>query len=531
MAISPHYVLDRSGKQTVEQIERYSPAEFVSFSAAKPVAIKGGALWMRFSATTTDNQQGWRLTMPMATVDDVVLYNRNAAGQWVVQYGGDTRPMSTWAQPGRYPSFLLSTDTGRPVEYLLQVRHERGLFSTPPLVVTESAFISSRQDEHLVIGMYFGLAILAVVLALSRALVYRDLGFASYALYVSLMIMAIATVRGISSLYLWPELPLSTVMSPLLASLTGAAATWFVRIVTRPERFSRWLDLALLAMIFIGPLGGLASAIEPSGWGYTTFSAVALLNTAVLLTAMLWALWQKDFDSRWVALGFFPVVAAVFISLLRNFGNIADSALIELVVPVASAIEIVILFYGLHTRVSQRRSVATRVTRMQKIDPLTGLDSGPVLTTRLERALTAAQDKQQPYTLLVIKLANADTLQTQFGREMADRALVLAASTIRSAAPFGDALARVGPAEFALLMEGPVSAGTANGVATKVLANALRTTSGLPAGQALDLHIVVGQPGEGLSIMHDAQTLLARMLSALSVLKDSSGRAIRVVKL
>ena len=526
------YFLDATGEQTAEQIEQLPRAKFSPFTPSQPIAIKGGALWLSFAATNRSSQKGWRLTLPMATVDDVTLFNRNASGQWIKQLGGDTLPMSTWAQPGRYLSFELSNDIGRPVDYLLRIRHERGLFSTPPRIVSESAFITSRQNEHLVLGMYFGLAILVVVLAISRALVYRDAGFGSYAVYVALLALTIATVSGISSLYLWPEWPVSTVMSPVLSSLTACAADWFVRIVTRPKRFSRWLDRALLAMLFISPLGGLLTIVQPSGWGYTVYSSLILLNSAVLLAAIVGALRSGDHDSRWVALGFLPIVVAVFVAVLRNFGLIPASSLTELAIPVASAIEVVILFYGLHVRMSQRRSVATRVTRLHNIDPLTGLDTRVVLTTKLAAVLTDAQRKQEPYALLVMNLTNADALQTQYGREVADRAIVLAASLIRDAAHSSDALARVGPAHFALLVESPVSIDKANGAATKVLANALRHTGDLPDGQTLRFHIAVGYPGSTVaSTARDAEPILAHLLLATKAMDDGSGRAIRLVEL
>jgi two-component system, sensor histidine kinase LadS len=526
------YFLDPSGRKTVDQVEQLPSAEFAPFQPEKPIAIKGGALWLRFDATSQNSQQGLRLILPMATVDDVTLFNRGADGQWIKQYGGDTRPISTWAQPGRYPSFELSHDAGRPVSYLLQVRHQRGLYSTLPRIMNESAFITSRQNEHLVLGMYFGLAALVVILALTRAVVYRDTGFGSYAVYVSLLALTIATVSGISSLYLWPQWPVSTVMSPVLATLTGVAADWFVRVVTRPKRFSRWLDRALLGMIFVAPMGGVLTIFQPSGWAYTVYSALILLNGFVLLSAIVGALWQGDHDSRWVAFGFFPIVLAIFFTLMRNFGLIPASSLTELVIPVASAIEVVILFYGLHKRVSQPRSVATRVTRLLNIDPLTGLSTKHALIQKLGRVLTVAQRIREPYALLVIHLANADAIETQYGREMADRAMVLTASCMRHVINAGDVLARVGPAQFALLMESPATRLMANDAATKILAHALRNTSDLPDGQTLRLHIALGYPNTPItSTAQDAEPILASLVAQASKIEEDSRKTIRLVSL
>jgi two-component system, sensor histidine kinase LadS len=210
------------------------------------------------------------------------------------------------------------------------------------------------------------------------------------------------------------------------------------------------------------------------------YSSLILLNGFVLLSAIVGALWQGDHDSRWVAFGFLPIVLAIFVTLSRNFGLIPASALTELMIPVASAVEVVILFYGLHRRVSQPRSVATRVTRLLNIDPLTGLCTKHALISGLGMVLKQAERTQQSYALLVIDLANADAMETQFGREAADRAMVLAASCIRNVIDSGDSLARVGQSQFALLIEGPVDRIAANDMATKILANALRVSRDMP---------------------------------------------------
>jgi two-component system, sensor histidine kinase LadS len=527
-AISVTYFLDATGQKTVDHIEQMKAAEFAPFSPTAPIAIKNGALWLRFSATNQTNQLGWRLIVPMATVDDVSLFNRSADGQWIQQLGGDTRPISTWAQPGRYPSFVLSDDRGRPVDYFLQVRHERGLYSTLPRVMSEKAFITSRQNEHTVLGMYFGLAALVVVLALSRALVYRDTGFASYAVYVAFLALTISTVSGISALYLWPEWPVSTVMSSVAAAFAAVAMDWFVRVVTRPKRFSRWLDRVLLCMMVITPCAVLLTVFQSSGVFYTIYSAIVLMNTLVLLSVIVGALWQGDHDSRWVALGFLPVVLAAFVPLMRNFGLIPAGALTELVVPVASAIEVVILFYGLHRRVSQPRSVATRLTRLLQIDPLTGLHTRQVLIKNLSAALSVAQRGRQPYALLLIHLANADAIEKKYGRETADRTMVQAASCIRSEIYPGDTLARVDTAHFALLLESPVTELEASGISTKVLANALRKSGDLPAHQALRFHIALGYPDLATkSTASDAEAILAQLIELVSGIDTGSSKVIR----
>jgi GGDEF domain-containing protein len=58
------------------------------------------------------------------------------------------------------------------------------------------------------------------------------------------------------------------------------------------------------------------------------------------------------------------------------------------------------------------------------IDALTSLSTKHTLLQKLARVLTVAQRNRELYAILVIHLANADAIETQDGREMADRAMV-----------------------------------------------------------------------------------------------------------
>ena len=145
--------------------------------------------------------------MPLPALDEATLYYRHGGGQWQRQEAGDSRAMSRWALQGRYPVFALPAEVGVTTRYDLQLRHSRVPYSALPFVINDTSLIRLRQNEHMLLGIYFGLAILAAVLAIGNALVRRDSGFAAYALVVEALSGAQAVVTGFAGLYLWPEVP------------------------------------------------------------------------------------------------------------------------------------------------------------------------------------------------------------------------------------------------------------------------------------------------------------------------------------
>ncbi|UUZ78271.1 diguanylate cyclase [Polaromonas sp. P1(28)-13] len=528
-------LLDTSGELTVERIEKQPGLQFAPAERGKRHLLGHGSLWLRFDAVIKNPHVHWRLTVPLPGVDDVTLYFRDAAGQWITQQAGDSRPMSSWAQPARYPVFSLSPEVGQTVRYFVQIRHGRVPYSALPRVVSDVQLINSSLAEHMVLGIYFGLAALVITLALANALAYRDPGFGTYALYIAIFAASQGAFTGVAGLYWWPQWPDLNRATVFLLPAAGASAMWFVRTVTMPRRFAPLLDRAMLALILLLPLVGLVDAAIPSQAGFVMLNSMVGISMVLVLVVVGIALAAGDYYTRWVAAGFLPVLLATLFPLLRNFGVIPSSFLSDYALLLGSAIEAPILFYGLHRRVSQRRDLTARASGLGYSDPLTGLRSATVFLGKLRRSLNTAKRNQQPFALLLVNLTNLASLRKSHGRDTADRAIVMAAARLRAVAQTTDTVARVGDTQFALLMEGPVSVEAANDVATKILASGLRPSDQLPDAEPLLFHIAIGHmnganSGPASETPAESEACLARLLQAVKNMNNGSRKAIRLVR-
>lgn len=519
---------------TAEQVESLPEDQFLPLVNGQMPKLNGnGSMWLRFDAVIKSPDTHWRLALPLPGVDDVALYFRDSEGRWISQQAGDVYPISSWPLAGRYPVFSLSHEVGQPVRYYVHIRHARVPFSTPLRPITDSQLIYARQTEHMLLGIYFGLAALVITLALVNAAAYRDWGFASYAVYVTMFAGSQGVFTGIAGLYWWPEWPaLNNAAVMFLPVSAAAGAMWFVRTVTTPRRFSRALDWLILALIALLPMIGLLDVAYPTLESFSMINTLISVCMLVLLVALVAALAEGDRHARWMAMGFLPVLIATLFPLLRNLGVISSSFWTEYALMLGSAIEVPVLFYGLHRRVSQRREPTTRATTLRTTDALTGLHSAKVLLSKLRQALSTAERYQQPFALLLVNLANLGSLQNQHGRQTGEHALVMAAARIRAVARPADTVARAGEAQFALLIEGPISPEAANDVATKIIASGLRPSNELPESESLRFHIAVGHLSETAGVAPaECDTYLARMLQAVKEMNDGSRKAIRLVRL
>lgn len=534
LAPALEYWIDSTGQATVEKVE--SGANNLAFSptrAGQTFLLDNAALWLRFEAVVRDPQRHWKLEVPVPGLDKATLYYRNLQGFWVVQEAGDSLAMSAWPQPGRYPVFSLSPDAGQSHAYYLRIVHGREPFSVLPNIAGEALMSTEHQSQHLLLGAYFGLAILVIFLALVNAAVYRDWGFASYAVYAAALAGTLGAFTGIAGLYWWPALPaLNNFAVFLLPPVTTAAALWFVRTVTSPKRFSRALDWFILGLMGLLPVIGALDAAFPTAESFALINILISASMLVVVTAVGVSLYEGDRTALWIALGFLPIVLATLFPLLRNFGIASSGFLSDYALMLGAALEAPILFYGLLLRVTQRRGSTSRAKTLRLIDPLTGLGTGKYFLDKLRQAFATAQRYQHPCAVLLVNLSNLASLQQEHGREVGDRAMVMAAARLRVATQSTDSVARIGDSYFAVLTEGPMTSASVNQMATKILASGLRPAQDLPDAAALRFHIAIGYMTQPVAMdANQTRASLLRVIQAVKEMDVGSPKAIRLLYL
>ena len=532
LAAALAYRLDATGQMTVEQIDRLPDEAFAPVGAG-PLELGDGALWQRFDALTSPSPARWYLALPLPGMGEATLHYRDSGGQWQRQEAGQRRAMSHWVLPGRYPVFALRGEAGGSTRYYLELRQAHVPYWSVPVVLTDAELLALRQDEHLLLGIYFGLAMLVIVLASAQAVAYRDIGFASFALYAAMQASAQGAVTGVAALYLWPEWPaINQAASIVFGSLAAAASLLFVYAVALPYRRSPLLGRLMLGLAALVVVSGAVNAGWRNAGAFAVYNLLLVATVAMVAVAVFHVLRDAGARLFWLGWGFLPLAVAVYFPLMRNFGIIETGLWTQHATMLGFVVGAPVLFYGLFKSLNRHHVSARRARLLQVIDPLTGLLSARAMAGKVRRALAALQRQQQPFALLVVNFVNHGVLQSAHGREVGDRALLMAAARIRAVARLSDTVARAGDAQFALLMTGAVTAELANELATKILASGLRMSAELPEAQSLQFHIALCHlTPQDMVVVPDADTCLTKMLRAVHEMQDGSRKAIRRVVL
>jgi diguanylate cyclase (GGDEF)-like protein len=487
------YWIDERGGATIEQVE--AAGDNLPWQLRRPGQqdrVDGRALWLRFDVIASDSDH-WFLELPATGLDRVQQFHRDASGQWVRQESGDSQPVATWPVPGRVPTFELLLDMRKVNRYWLRIESTRFDFAAPVVLYRDTALLTKREREQLLLGSYFGIATLIALAALVHGTVYRDRAFRAFGLYVILLAVGQVARVGLGSQFLWRDWAYwNDVTSALWPGVPTAAALWFVRVVTEPARLSRALDLGVWALV-AALLGAVAvDILVGSRVSQTLVLVLTGLSLAAVLSMVVWG-WidGRDPDLKLVALGFLPVLVMAMFPLARGLGLIPTSPLTRWGLYFGAVLEMPILYYALHVRLMRRRESMVRAAALSRTDALTGLPHRRGMVERLETSVVRARSHKQQCALLAVHVSNLDAIAEEFGREYVEKALVVAASHLRRCIVEVDMAARVGEREFAVLLESPVTAAMATSRAQQIVASGLRQIEALPAALTLKFHVTV----------------------------------------
>lgn len=518
--------IDPTGFRTADQVEAMAASlPWAVHQEGRRYELDDKALWLQFDASI-GGERHFFLQVTSSTVPSAQLSYRAGDGRWVTQEAGTATAVSDWPVPGRYPTFQLAPADGKPVRYWLRIQQEHVDFAAPLRLYESSRLLASREKGQFLLGAYFGLAALIILGAVGNAAAYRDRNFAVFAFYVTALAAGQLAALGLGEQHLWDGWTgWNEIATFLLPGISSAAGLWFARNVTEPARFSRALDLAVWSVIAALLSAAALDTVLKLPSSYMLVMVLTLVGIAVVAGLIVMA-WSHGEDPRigLIAAGFVPLLAAELLRVLAALELLSTSPLTRDGLLLGGVAGLPLLFYALSLRSSHRREAQLRAAALARDDVLTGIAHDRTLLQRLGGAIGRARALKQHCALVTLKISNFEALAAEFGREAADRALVVTASLLRRAATDIDLEARVGEHHFALLLESPTTPENAMNRAQELVARGLRPSTALPGGAAIKFHVAVALlPHEQL----DARSSLQWLLDSVNAMPPEARKVIR----
>jgi diguanylate cyclase (GGDEF)-like protein len=441
---------------------------FTSTKIDAPVS-RGGPVWLRVEAQAPLRKN----VIPVVVIQAGMLHKISVYARGSQ---GETVPVAARVPEfagGRDSAYILPGGTG-PV--YLRVQPPGSGYRIPRVTVsTLDKVLMEGATRARMIALTFGALAAMALASLLMWVVLGENAFVLYSALFSLQALYVAYFSGQG--FEWPLLNLATPLTHytwnVLSTLSGAAASLFVREIADLRRFSPrvftafgWLAVAFVVETFANLIKLIGFEDLILDIGNALFLGASIFTLVVTFIA-----WRRGsraagwFLLAWTLMETFTIATSV--RLLLNTGEEHDR-LLYLGMPLSMVLAAVLTALGIADRLRNQRAALTEAERHAQIDALTGVLNRRSLLERLDSSCARARARGLPISLLFIDLDHFKEINDSFGHPAGDACLCAIIGPIQAELRQSDVIGRYGGEEFVVILSSADSA-AANPIAQRIL--------------------------------------------------------------
>jgi diguanylate cyclase (GGDEF)-like protein len=305
---------------------------------------------------------------------------------------------------------------------------------------------ASLSREQFAYGIYFGCVLMLLVWSGFVFIAVRDRAFLAYFAYVLTFGTYMLVNTGFAYQYFWPDSPrwANTCLIVLL-NLSLITALQFSTDILRAkdytpllDKIARGLQLVALAAICLIPVFEYAVLVRP-------VSFLILVSVVFMLALGAVNMLAGSRPARFYVLAWSAFLAGSIIFLFKNFGLVPHTFLTQHSWQVGGLLEMILLSMTLSSRMNELK-------HQSRTDPLTLLGNRRLFDDRFPQEFVAAQEHNQPLSLLMIDIDRFKAYNDRHGHAQGDEAIKMVAAALRRYARKPFVACRFGGEEFCVIL-------------------------------------------------------------------------------
>jgi two-component system NtrC family sensor kinase len=346
-----HYLIDTAKGLTPQKAlvaDGYRP----SLQDVPNLGISGSATWFKFTVPNTTNENQLTLAIPYAEIDQLHLYRISNGEPVLLGMRGQSTAQNREKGSGGEYVFELRIPPNDAQSFLLRVAGHKQMHV--PLIIDTPIGISEHfLSRNILIGAFAGIMLVLVLYNLFVFISIRDKAYLVYVAYILINSFGQLTLMGSSQAFFWPSFPWlivnASVILVLLSIGTGVMFTRrFISTKTHTPRLDRlapvvYVAIAINLFVYLG---------VDKEIGYKMAQAISGCSSTYLLTISILASRTGSRPAHFflLAWGFFLIGVMLFV--MKDSGVIPYTNLSVYAMPIGSAIEGVLLSFGLADRIN-----------------------------------------------------------------------------------------------------------------------------------------------------------------------------------
>jgi len=348
-------------------IKEVTAPDFASEFKAAPSPIPNfgmtdDAYWTRFDlANPSPSPRSLMVEVAMPHLDDVRLYVPE--GRLFHEYvSGRNYPFSTRAVA--HENYVFPVELPPYFQGTLYMRFEQeGTFQLPVYLWDADNFHQADRLKQLVLGSYYGVAIVMLIYNLFLWIAIRERAYIYYVLAILFThFLVVFHINGFSYVWFFPESPVIAKRSyPVLLNLAGYFSIQFVQALLLTKERSPRLDRGLVWLRRFALITSFFAVFASYFLAYKVTVYLALVMAVALIASATYRAIQGDRIAVYYVVAWSVLVAATVLLILRTVGVAPVNFATDYGVQVAASLEVVLLSLALGERINEMRREKDRI--------------------------------------------------------------------------------------------------------------------------------------------------------------------------
>lgn len=331
-----------------------------SYRSVPNLGTTSAAYWLRFDLINRSSEQRIFLNVDHPEIDELDVYMILPSRIELVASAGQARRVPTDGAAPREYAFHLNIPVSAKATVLIRAKSNKQL-QLPVRLTTDLEFNRVRSLKYLAFGGYIGIML---VMALYNLFVFfstRDKSYLIYVAYILSIALAQLTFVGIGQFYLWPEHSWWAQRASVILTLISAlAASAFMRSFIDTKRFAPKLDQWLPAWYgFLIIIAVIYATIDPLLGYQLDQVATGAFATFMFATAVV-ARRNGSRQASFFLLAWSTFLIGVVVYVMKDVGILEYNYITIYTMPIGSAMEAVLLSFGLADRINTLRKEKER---------------------------------------------------------------------------------------------------------------------------------------------------------------------------
>ena len=325
-------------------------------SAIPNFGISSSSFWLKLRIENNSRSNIYLLQISQPGLDQIDLYYYNSENNLILSSAGEY--LSFEKREFSYVDYIFTIELPLKKETTIYLKIKaRDNLQVPMFIGTKQEIFDTNKSKYMLFGVYLGVMLVMLLYNGSLFITLKDKSYLYYLFHLVAVILTQLSIQGFTFQYLWTDLPfIAGYSSFIFPPLVGIAGLYFMRHFLKVSSFLPGSNI-FFSVFTIAYL--VAVIIASLGYYSSSFILIEIIASAVSVFMLIvpYKIYKMGYrPAKFFLLAWSFFLIGVSIYVMKDLGVLPYNNLTNYMMPIGSAIEVVLLSLALADRINILKS-------------------------------------------------------------------------------------------------------------------------------------------------------------------------------